>query len=1112
MRKIICDLVSQWSSRCLRVTAFLTILLGFGSLGAWGQFSGNILGTVADPSGAAVPKSTIILKNQSTKAVKNTITDALGNFRFVNLAPSEYTIFVTAESFTKTSVNITLDTNQTLNVPVKLSIATLNSTIEVTTQAPIVDTTETRNQLTLETQAVSELPLAGRNMISLATFAPGVTGLGTSASSTPGSGVDNFSTETQVDASANGQGAVGNMYIVDGLDVTSGIRPGVLNMTPNPDTIQEANIQTNTYNVEYGRGSSMQMTMTTKSGTSQYHGSASDYFTNQSLFAHTEFTDKWPKFHSDNMSGTIGGPIIPGHQAFFFFSIEPLRSITGSSSSVTFEDPQFAAWAEQYYPSTVGTTLLKNYAVKNVTNAVVSETTSNISGCGTSSTNNLPCDLAMIDTGNYADSSFRNGDQWNIRLDKDFKNDHFYGTFFRTTLNTNSPYQRPNTSTASNYEQYALQVNEAHTFSANTINEASFALLRLEGTMDTTGDYEVPYTTVTGIGSNFGISQPELDFIQHGWHWRDVLTHTHHSHILRFGYEGWFGDDVEDFSGWHDHPVFAFNNLLDLVQDNVYTETNVSYSPLTGLHTEWTWNAASFTHGIFAEDTWKARRNLTVNMGVRWDDFGNPYSRSANTVFGNFYYGSGTYGSGSTSENETANGYVVEKNHALNRAITDIFSPRGGFSWDITGNSKWILRGGAGIYHNWPTLANVTEEFRGNPPGSVYPTFYGGSTTEAPIYSFGTSQKKDYGFSYPTLTLPILDSKGGSTSTIFGIGGIDPELKTPVVYTWSATLERPLFSNIVASLGYVGTDGKDLLSGGGQVYNVSYGQDINSYAGDLVANATTTSVTPKRLNTSFGSISYTKNDRVSRYNAMTVDVRGRFAKVAFFDASYTRSVSKDNTQVYPTWVNPHQWYGPSVWDVPHRFSLSWAYDLPSFNGGKGVIGRVAGGWGLSGTTILQSGTPFMVDTTASFSPTFTNGKVTGMATGSGDYNADGDNLDYPNVASYTTSSNRKNYINGIFGTATNGAYANFSVPTMGTEGNEKAYGFRNPGYADTDVSLSKNTKLRGSASLQFRFEFYDVFNRPNLESVTSDLSSSSFGKSTAQYNPRWLQIGANFKF
>jgi len=267
------------------------------------------------------------------------------------------------------------------------------------------------------------------------------------------------------------------------------------------------------------------------------------------------------------------------------------------------------------------------------------------------------------------------------------------------------------------------------------------------------------------------------------------------------------------------------------------------------------------------------------------------------------------------------------------------------------------------------------------------------------------------------------------------------------------------------------------------------------------------------LNTSFGSVSYTKNDRVSRYNAVTVDVRGRFAKTAFFDTSYTRSQSKDDTQVYPTWINPHQYYGPSIWDAPNRFSLTWAYNLPSPNKGDGLVGRAAGGWGLSGTTILQSGYPFTVDTTASFEPIFdVNGKVTGMAQGSGDYNANGDNLDYPNVTSYHTSSGRQAYLKGLFGTATNGVYSNFPVPTIGTEGNEKYDGFRSYGFAETDVSLLKDTKLKGSANLQFRFEFYNVFNRANLEAPVSDLSQASFGKSTSQYNPRWIQIGANFKF
>src|SRR5581483_6748368 len=207
-----------------------------------------------------------------------------------------------------------------------LTVASATQSVVVTAEAPLLNSAETRNQLTIETQALSSLPLAGRNMISLATLAPGAVGLGTSASQSPGSAVDNYSTETQVDLSANGQGSVGNMFVVDGLDVSSAIRPGVLNLTPNPDSIAETSIQVNTYTVDYGRASSMQMMFTTKSGTYTFHGNISDYFTNQHLFAGTEFIHDYAPFHSNNMSGTLGGPIIPHHQFFFFGSVEPLWS------------------------------------------------------------------------------------------------------------------------------------------------------------------------------------------------------------------------------------------------------------------------------------------------------------------------------------------------------------------------------------------------------------------------------------------------------------------------------------------------------------------------------------------------------------------------------------------------------------------------------------------------------------------------------------------------------------------------------------------------------------------------------------------------------------------
>jgi len=254
----------------------------------WAQFSGNISGNVQDPTGASVPAATVTLTNDSTGEALTTKSDSGGAFLFVSLAPGNYKIAVVASGFATTNLSVALLTEQTLNVPVRLSVSTIAEKVEVTGEAPTINTADSRTQLTLESQAVAELPLQGRNLIALTTLAPGVTGLGLVGGS-PGSAADNFSTETQVDASANGRGSVGNMYVVDGMDVTSDIRPGVLNLTPNPDSIQEMTVQPNTFTVDYGRASSVQMVMTSKYGTDQFHGNVSDYYTYQGFWAGTEF-------------------------------------------------------------------------------------------------------------------------------------------------------------------------------------------------------------------------------------------------------------------------------------------------------------------------------------------------------------------------------------------------------------------------------------------------------------------------------------------------------------------------------------------------------------------------------------------------------------------------------------------------------------------------------------------------------------------------------------------------------------------------------------------------------------------------------------------------------
>src|ERR1700761_502222 len=521
------------------IRAAFALALAIGAFStASAQFNGSITGTVQDPAGANVPGATVTLTNVGTGEGKAGTTDAQGFYQFVSLAPGNYSVKTSAKGFADSQTSFTLQTNQTLNLPIRLTVGISNETVQVTTQAPLLDTSDTRLQETLSTQTLSDLPLAGRSMISLVTMAPGVTGTGITSNGSPGSGRDNYSTETQVDSSANGQGAVGNMYVVDGLDVTSSIRAGVLNLTPNPDSIQETTIQSNTYNVDYGRASSIQMTMTTKSGTNQYHGNASDYFTYQGLLARSEFTQTYAPFHSNNISATIGGPMVPRHNiGFFFFAIEPLRASAATPTNVSFEDPQFTAWAQSNFPNTLGTLLLTKYPVSKISNQAVQSTANTLYAgtCGTAATFFLPCGLAMVDTANYNPTSYRNGMQYNFRLDKDFKAERLYGSFYRTTLSDNTPNVRSAFAITNQYYQWAVQVNETHTFSPSTLNEAAFAGMRVEGIDGQSGLFSVPLVNVTGInvngsGNAFGAGFAQGDFIQHNYHWRGVLTHTIKSH------------------------------------------------------------------------------------------------------------------------------------------------------------------------------------------------------------------------------------------------------------------------------------------------------------------------------------------------------------------------------------------------------------------------------------------------------------------------------------------------------------------------------------------------------------------------------------------------------
>ena len=1082
--------------------AFVAIL----ALPCAAQFSSNIQGTVQDATGAVIPNATITVRSTGTNISQSTQSSGSGVYRFNSLAPGRYHLTATAQGFGTQELDVTLETAQTAGLNLTLNVAGAAQQVSVSGEAPALDTSDTRLQTTIRTQQLQDLPLNGRNFLSLVAVAPGLTGHGAVGGGAPGDAPDNFSTEKTVEASGNGRNYSGNEYTLDGLNITSDILQGTLNLTPNPDSVQEMSVQTNTFNVEHGRGASVQVAITSKSGTNQFHGTGAYFFTDQHLWARSEFTQKYYPFKKHDLSGTFGGPIIKNH-TFFFASVEPLRSqITNATSVQSYESPQFVAFAQANFPNSLGTKLLTQYPVINVATTGVSKTAQDLfPGCGTAAAANIPCNLPVIVNGQSQTSPFHNALQYNFRGDQYFRSgkDRVYFNMYRVDLNNQNInlrkgfYDEPNNNTNS------YQLSYTHTFSPSLLNEFTFGQLRVLGTGGETSGipFSVPDINVTGSA---GINAPwgPAVFIQHNYNWRDVVSWVRGAHTFKFGYEFWTGDDDAQFAGPYYRPSFQFNSLLDLIQDKPYSESGVNFNPVTGQVANGAYRHLMSTNGVFAQDEWRVKPNLTLTLGIRWDDYGNPYPDSKTGKEGNVFLAGNATSLAQTAtalNAQFANATVQTVSNTYAHRLNRNFSPRMGFAWDPSKTGKWSIRGGIGLYHDWIPLGE-DNRIRQNPPGLITPTFRVGDPIP-PLFTLGTSNVPPFGYPFPTIPTRGVDSRGGVAGLQANAGGINRDIHPDNVLIYQVGVQRQLPGGFVVGLTYSGS----------YLWDGPLGTDFNRYPGDLLDG------TLNRLNPSFGSIYYEFNGNEVHYNAGIATINKTIGRGAF-QASYTFSkttdfgqagtrVNRDPGFATPTQYNLQQYSAPADWDVRNRLSFSFTYTLPGPR--QGVLNRVLGGWEIAGVGILQSGTPFTVFTSASFQPILNRqGQVIGLQPGSGDYNADGVNYDFPNAPNqkFPVSFNRQQYIGGVFSTS------NFVQPAPGTEGNLQRNYFRNPGFINIDASMIKNNKIRENINLQLRFEFLNVLNRVNLQGVDGNLADSTFGRSTNTFNPRIIQLGARLVF
>ena len=399
----------------------------------------------------------------------------------------------------------------------------------------------------------------------------------------------------------------------------------------------------------------------------------------------------------------------------------------------------------------------------------------------------------MVVQGRFKPSPFRNAIQYSGRVDHYLRkdNDRLYFNFYKVDLEPSRLDGVAGFYGVDNNNTSAYQASWLHIFTPTLLNEFSYGQIRVQGSSgDSPGiPFRVPDINITYQNTGINAGWGPATFIQHNYNWRDVVTWVRGAHSLKVGGEFWMGDDDAQFRAPYERPSFQFNNLLDLVRDQPYQQSGVNYDPITGQVANGAYRHLLNTVGVFVQDDWKVRPNLTLTLGIRWDDYGNPHPDD-NTTMGNVFLGSG-----STLNEQFANASVRQVDAVYEHRLRNNFSPRAGVGMGTRRRRHLAGPGGIGLYHNWIPLGEANR-VRQNPPGLVTPTFRTGDPIE-PILSIGTSDRPPFGFNYPTIPSGSLDDHGGIVGARPGAGGIDRNIDADSTLIYNAGIERQFLKRIV---------------------------------------------------------------------------------------------------------------------------------------------------------------------------------------------------------------------------------------------------------------------------------------------------------------------------
>ena len=1051
---------------CLAILTSLVLV----SAATGQQQLGAIQGSITDATGGALPGVTVTATNLATGVRRNTTSNESGVFRLQSLDPGRYKIVAELQGFRTAAQNdVTLSVGATLGVNFSMQTGAIEERIEVTGSVPDIQTERAEVSSVVEQKKINDLPLVGRNVLSLAAFQPGINGIP--------SATDFLTAEQGLGLTANGVRESGNFATVDGASINNGPWGGTMLIVPNVEAVQEFQVIANNPSAEYGRNSGATVSVITKGGTNTFSGSVYEFHRNQNLRARQFFENRnVPKadFHRNDFGGSIGGPI-KRDSAFFFASAEIVRELTGNAFNATVETQQLVNWVTANRPNSIAAQLLRRYAPLSYPTADLRDLGGPMPGPNVWST--TPDGVPDVGTISVVNNGPRDGDQVNFRYDQVLRagRDRLRATYYLSNIETQFLYTRPQFNHPYPFKNQLLNVAHTWMLSNQTLNEATFGYVRQHGeAADPTPESPNvgPGNGVAGFGVEFW---HPIDFTQHNWQVKNTLTMNRGRHSFRTGGELRLGRDGATLHHW-ERPNFGFQSFLDFIDDEPFGEDR-AVDPATGLPTNAYGKYLTDEWALFFQDNWKVRSNVTLNLGLRYDNFGNPRKDR-------IPYNGIILGPGSTRAEQVAGARVGTVDKLYDTDWNNI-APRLGITWDPTSEGSLVLRAGGGISYNRPNNTTFSDE-RLNPPQFAHA--FGSIQDGTPIvYSLGPD------FALNTALGRGVDARGGIVGARVGLVVIDPELVIPEYYNWFAGVQYQLPWRFVAEVNYNGSKGRHLMNGDGPG-----GEDYNRFSGDLLDNVR------NRLNPSFAGVGLNESRIRSDYHGMSLQLQRRYSRGLAFQTVYTFGVSKDQAGSAMIVERPGLDYSYANNDVRHRIAMNVVWEIP-YRPANAALNAVLGGWQLNGLAILQSGSPFTV--------------ICGLAYPRCDFNADGANNDRVHLPSFGTdlgNPSRDEWVAGVF------TAAEFPVPAIGETGNEPRNAFRGPGFKNADISLVKNFGIPSwtgqGSNLQLRLEMFNAFNWVNLNNPQNATNNANFGRVTSARTttqtggPRVVQIGVKYMF